>query len=386
MPRILIMAGEASGDMQGARLAAALKSLDPGVELLGLGGRRMEAAGVSLIKGIERLDIIGLPGWAQLRAAVRTYRALAAFLRNTELDAVVFIDNPGLNLRLARVASKAGHRIVYYIAPQIWAWKAGRIRVIKRVVDLVLVILPFEERLYRDAGVPCRFVGHPLLDAPSSSGDASVIRREFGIEDMAKLVGLLPGSREREVHALLPTLLATAERLTRQGAAHGVSLRFLLAHAPSISKTELDAELAKCPARIDVVSDRSHDVMAAADLLLVASGTATLEAAYHGAPMVIVYRAGKLTAWVARRVIKTKWIGLVNLVAGKTVANEIIQEELTAERLSQEAERLLYDAAARTRMKAELQEVRTALGGPGASRKAAESILAQCKLPRRRTN
>ncbi|MGH7165347.1 MAG: glycosyltransferase, partial [Nitrospiraceae bacterium] len=165
MPRILIVTGEASGDLHGANLSAALRALRPDVDILGVGGPKMRAAGVRLVEGIERLDVMGMIGLAELRVALRNYATLARFLRREPFDAVVFVDNPGLNLRLARVAKRAGHRVVYYIAPQIWAWRPGRIRLISRVVDRMIVILPFEEALYRQAGVPCTFVGHPLLDA-----------------------------------------------------------------------------------------------------------------------------------------------------------------------------------------------------------------------------
>ncbi|TAJ22236.1 MAG: lipid-A-disaccharide synthase, partial [Nitrospirae bacterium] len=210
MPRILIVTGEASGDLHGANLATAIRTLRPDVELLGVGGGKMRAAGVRLVQGIERLDAIGMVGLAQLRAAIRTYAALSRFLKENPLDAVVFIDNPGLNLRLARVAKRAGHRVIYYIAPQIWAWHGSRIGLIAQVVNRMIVILPFEEELYRRAGVRCTFVGHPLLDAVAPSYDRSELRKRVGLDETARVIGLLPGSREKEVRSLLPMMLETA--------------------------------------------------------------------------------------------------------------------------------------------------------------------------------
>lgn len=378
MPRILIVTGEASGDLHGANLAAALKARRPDLELLGVGGSKMASAGVQLLKGIERLDAMGLPGLAQLRQAFRTYWTLTRFLKENRLDTVVFIDNPGLNLRLARAAKRAGHRVVYYIAPQIWAWHASRIHLIKRVVDLVLVILPFEERLYREAAVPCRFVGHPVLDAVAPTYDSAELRKRFGVEPEALVIGLLPGSREREVRDLLPAMLDAASRLARSGQSGG-PLTFLLAQAPTIQSGLLDALLAGAGVRVHVIRDQPHEVMAASDLLWAASGTATLQAAVIGTPTVLLYRTTWLTYRIARAVVQVPWIGLANLVAGRSIMPELIQDEATAERLAAEAGRLLSDHGARQAMKAAFKEVRAALGQPGASRRAAEAILGVCQ-------
>lgn len=377
MPRILIVTGEASGDLHGANLATALKARRPDLELLGVGGSKMAEAGVQLMKGIERLDAMGLPGLAQLRQAFRTYRALVRFLRENRFDAVVFIDNPGLNLRLARAAKQAGHRVIYYIAPQIWAWHASRIHLIKRVVDLVLVILPFEEAIYRDAAVPCRFVGHPVLDAVAPAYDRSDLRRRFGVEPGARVVGLLPGSREREVRSLLPVMLEAASRLTRSGLPGG-SLTFLLAQASSVPSGLIDELTAGAGVNVRVVRDQPHEVMAASDLLLAASGTATLQAAVIGTPTVLLYRTTWLTYRVARALVQVRWIGLANLVAGRSIMPELIQYDATPDRLAEEAGRLLSDEEANRAMKDAFKEVRAALGTPGASRRAAEAILAEC--------
>lgn len=375
MPRILIVTGEASGDLHGANLAAAIRALRPDAEILGMGGGKMRAAGVTMIRGIERLDVVGMIGLAQLRAVLRTYAALSRVLRRTPLDAVVFIDNPGLNLRLARVAKRAGHRVLYYIAPQVWAWRPGRIHLIRRVVDRMLVILPFEEALYRKAGVRCDFVGHPLLDAVAPSYDRAELRKRFGAEGSVPLLGLLPGSREREVRSLLPAMLDAAVRL----APIHRGLRVLVAQAASIPDGLIESLAAASGLEVGVVRDQPNEVMAAADLLLVASGTATLQAAVIGTPMVIVYRVSRFTYWLGRMLVRIKCIGLVNIVAGEPFVTELIQQDLTAARLAEEADRLLRDGAAQARMRARLRAVRDSLGGPGASRRAAEAILAECR-------
>ena len=374
MPRILIVTGEASGDLHGASLAKALRRLRPDIHILGMGGSRMRAAGVDMIRGIEGHDVVGMIGLTQLRTVLRTYVALARFLRATPLDAVVFIDSPGFNLRMARLAARAGHRVIYYIAPQIWAWRPGRIRLIARVVHRMMVVLPFEEELYRKAGVPCDFVGHPLLDDVAPAYDRSELRKRFGLDETGPVVGLLAGSRESEIRALLPIMVRASALL----AGRHPGLRFVLAQAPSVPDALLEPLVAASDPSIHIVKDQANEVMAACDLLLVASGTATLQAAIIGTPMVIIYRVSRLTYWMARCVIRIGWIGLVNIVAGRGLVPELIQHDATPERLSEEAGRLLRNQGDYQSMVAGLHAVRASLGEPGASSRAAAIVLSEC--------
>jgi len=242
-------------------------------------------------------------------------------------------------------------------------------------VDHMIVILPFEETLYRRAGGRCDFVGHPLLDAVAPSYDRAELRKRFGVEGATRVIGLLPGSREKEVRALLPMMLAAAARLAREDA----GIQFLVAQASSISAELIEELSAGTTAKVKTLPDQPNEVMAASDLLLVASGTATLQAAVIGTPMVLVYRASWLTYWIARWLITVNWIGLVNIVAGRGIIPELIQQEATAERLVEEARRLLQDQSAYSEMRAALRAVREQLGEPGASRRAAELILAGCR-------
>lgn len=375
MPRILIVTGEASGDLHGANLATAIQALRPDARLFGVGGARMKAAGVELVHGIERLDVIGLLGFAQVRAVARTYRALSRLLRREPFDVVVLIDNPGLNLRLSRVAARAGHRVVYYIAPQVWAWHPGRIRQIARTVRRMLVILPFEEGLFRSAGIPCDFVGHPLLDAIAPSYDRVELRKRFGLETDAPVIGLLPGSREKEVRSLLPVMLEAAQHLRHSYPGIGI----VVAQASSIPNGCITTLAEGSGLEVRVIRDQPNEVMAVSDLLLVASGTATLQAAVIGTPMVIVYRLPWLTYWIARCLVTVDCIGLVNIVAGRRIVPELIQHEAIPERLYEEAARLLRDRAACDEMRAALRAVRQSLGEAGASRRAAELVLAECR-------
>src|SRR5262252_8457936 len=216
MPRILIVTGEASGDLHGANLAKAITALDPTAELVGVGGAAMRAAGVVLVPGIPQLDVVGLIGISAVGAMIRRIRAIRTVLKTQPWDLVVLIDNPGLNFHFARVAKAAGRRVLYYIAPQIWAWRPGRMKWIQERVDHIVVILPFEPDLYRRAGVRCTFVGHPLLDSVAPEYDRAALRRRFNLDGSVPVIGLFPGSRVAEIRMLLPVLLETAAMLLKR--------------------------------------------------------------------------------------------------------------------------------------------------------------------------
>jgi lipid-A-disaccharide synthase len=375
MPRILIVTGEASGDLHGANLAREILSLDPSAQLVGIGGAGMKAAGVTLVPGVPQLDVVGLIGLSAVRAIVDRIRAIRRVLRSEPWGVVVLIDNPALNLHFARVAKAAGQKVLYYIAPQIWAWRPRRIKWIQRRVNHVVVILPFEQEIYRRAGVPCTYVGHPLLDAVAPRYDRPALRRQFGLDREAPVVGLLPGSRVAEVELLMPVLLkAAADLLARQP-----KTQFILAQAPSIRDALIREQLRDNSVPVTVVQDQASEVMAASDILWIASGTATLQAAVVGTPMVLLYKTTLPTYWLARCLIRVKWIGLVNLIAGRSVVPELLQNEATAERLLRETERLLNDRRAYDEMKKSLQQVRDTLGEPGASMRAAKVVLDECR-------
>jgi len=374
--RILIVTGEASGDLHGAHLAKAIMALDPTTELIGIGGPSMRAAGVNLVPGVPQLDVMGLIGLSAVRAMLQRVRAIRRVLKAEAWDLVVLIDNPGLNFHFARVAKAAGRRVLYYIAPQLWAWRPGRMKWIQRRVDHVVVILPFEPELYHRAGVRCTFVGHPLLDMVAAHYDRAKLRREFGLSESARVVGLLPGSRVSEVEMLLPVLLKTAAQLVL--AEPGT--QFILAQASSIDDNLIQTLLRDSPVPVQVVHDRASEVMALSDVLLIASGTATLQAAVVGTPMVLLYKTSPLTYRLARWLITVKWIGLVNLVGGRLIVPELVQEDATDERLCREVLHLLRDPSAYNEMKEGLRQVRQLLGEPGASSRAAQVVLSECRL------
>jgi lipid-A-disaccharide synthase len=376
MARILIITGEASGDLHGANLAKALKACDPQVSLAGIGGRAMEAAGVQLVCKMGHFDVMGMVGPLVLVAVIRRFFFMRRLFRSEPWDGVVFVDNPGLNLRYAYFAKGAGLRVFYYIAPQIWAWGPWRMYWIKKRVDQVLVILPFEKPLYDSAQMPCAFVGHPILDAVEKSYDRTALRAKFGFSHDERVIALLPGSRTHEVLGLLPILIEAAEKLAQREP----KTKFVLAQASTIEDNLLQPLLRKGSLPITLVKEQASEVMALSDLVLVASGTATLQAAVVGIPMVLFYRTTAWEFWIASFFLRVKWIGLVNLVAGRSIVPELLQDQATGQRLYEVAIRILEDQSAYDEMKRDLAKVRAALGEPGASTRAAEAVLAGCRV------
>ncbi|HAP39471.1 MAG TPA: lipid-A-disaccharide synthase [Nitrospira sp.] len=376
MPRILIVTGEASGDLHGAHLVKALKALSPDLQIVGIGGASMQAAGAEVVKDIPQLDVMGLIGLSAVKAMLQRVSRIRALIKRERWDLVVLIDNPGLNFHFARVAKASGLKVLYYIAPQVWAWRRGRMRWIQQRVDHVVAILPFEEPLYKNAGVRCTFVGNPLLDEVAPTYDRDALRRQFGLTDDGPVIGLFPGSRKAELLEHVPLLLETVKRLVERHP----TMQFVLAQASSVQDRFLADLLKSSPVPIKVFRNLASEVMAASDLLVVKSGTSTLQAAVVGTPMILFYRASSwITYRLARLLIRVPWIGLANLVAGRGIVPELIHDEATPERLAQETVRLLTDRRAYDEMKVALRSVREALGTPGASHRAAETVLAECR-------
>jgi lipid-A-disaccharide synthase len=366
-----MVAGEASGDLHGATLARALLTLAPGLRLAGMGGARMAAAGVRLVHSAERVSVVGgTEAFARLPALWAAFRVLRGQLRNRRPAALVLIDFPEFNLRLARAARGLGIPVVYFVAPQVWAWRRGRLGAMARDVSRVLAIFPFEVSLYQEAGVPVEFVGHPMLDAlPVRDHDDA----RSGLAAAGDtLVGLLPGSRDAEVRRHLPVLLDAAERILSRRP----RTRFALPVAPTIAVAGVEALVRASRIPVQVLPGEAYRVMAAADLLLVASGTATLEAACYGAPMVVLYRLSSPSYAVARLLVRgVSHISLPNIVAGREIVPEFIQGRATPGALATAALGLLEDDVARTAQRAALLEVRVRLGEPGAGLRAARAVL-----------
>jgi len=380
---IFLSAGEASGDLHGATLSRALGDLAPGIRLRGMGGPRMAAAGVDVIADLSAHAAMGTSeAIGRIPGLVRAYRLLESRLARERPRALVVIDFPEFNLRLARAARRAGVPVVYFIPPQLWAWRRGRIRQVARRINRVLAVLPFEPQIYEGADIPVDFVGHPLLDVLPLDLSREDARRRLDIAPGETVVGLLPGSRREEVAKLLPPMLVAAKRL----AAAGVSRRFALGLAPTVDRAaverEIGAAFAEGGPRVDVLEHRTYEVMAGADTVLIASGTATLEAALLGAPMVVCYRVSRLTEAVVRMLARVHWCSLPNLIAGREVVPEILQDELNGQRLASEVLRLLDDPATAEAQRTAFKEVRAQLGDRGVGRRAARAMLEVARLAR----
>lgn len=370
--RILIVAGESSGDLHAAGVVAELRRRAPDLTIEGIGGDRMRQAGVRLHAHADDLAVVGLVEVAaRLPAIWRAYRSMIRCLRDQRPDLMILVDFPDFNLRLARRACRLGIPVVYFISPQIWAWRAGRIRSIAKYVRRLLVIFPFEESYYRERGVEALYVGYPLLDRLTCSPSMDEARRRLELVGAAPVLGLLPGSRVGELMRHLPILLRSAKQLMTERP----DLRVVIAAADGLPLDLIGSYLNREGISARVVQGRTYEVMAASDVILVASGTATLEAAIIGTPMVIVYRLAFLSWLLGRLLIRVPYIGMVNLVAGKKVAPELIQFHATPERIADEARRLLLSAESRCRMRAELRQIRDRLGPPGALGRTVDAIL-----------
>jgi lipid-A-disaccharide synthase len=374
MARIMISCGEPSGDLYAGALARELRALDPSAALAGFGGDRLRAAGVHLVGDYHGLSVTGLSeALVVLPRSLAMYRRLVAWARAERPDVFVAIDFPDFNFRLAAALKRLGIPVVYYISPQLWAWRPGRMRTMRRLANRVLVIFPFEEPLYREAGVPVEFVGHPLVDLIAPRQPRGAFLAACGLHPGAPTVALLPGSRPNELRAILPGLLEAAALIARRlpGA------QFVVARAPHLD-VSLFAPLAAPAAAalpLAVVEGRTDDALAASDVVLTASGTATIQAALHERPMVIVYRLSTLTYRLGKPFVRVATYGMVNLVAGQAVVPELIQDAFTPEAVAREALRFLTDAAHAARTREALRQVKQRLGAGGASRRAAEAVL-----------
>ncbi len=364
-PSIMIVAGEASGDLHGAKLAAALKTADSRLALFGIGGDHMRAAGVRVTVDARQLAVVGLTEvFAKLPGIVRGWRAACRMLVDARPDLLILIDFPDFNLRLARRAKQLHTKVLYYISPQIWAWRRQRVRQIRRRVDHMAVILPFEADFYRRHGVNVSFVGHPLMDHDTPCDQAPTT----AARDEPPVVGMLPGSRDSEIGRLLPAMLDAAVVLQQR-----LGVRAMLSCADSVDPqrvARLVAPYRDC-LRMDIISGGPQRIFRSADLVIAASGTVTLEAALWGTPMLIVYRVSSLSYLLGKALIRVPHIGLVNLIAGRRVVPELIQQAATPTRIAAEAITLLTQPARREQMRVGLDEVKKRLGAAGASTRVA---------------
>lgn len=368
--QILLSAGEASGDMYAASLASELEK-HADVTIFGMGGAQMRAAGVETTTDYSEVAVLGiteiLKHLPQLRRAMRN---LVGEARSRKPALAILTDFPGFHLRLARKVKRLGVKNVYYICPQFWAWRPWRANLVRRRFALALCIFPFEEKFFADAGVPVKFIGHPLVGQVRAGLSRQEFAAKYGLHEPRKTITILPGSRPGEIKRHLPTLVESCGELERQHPGH---FNFVLALAAETNLADVRAMTRPLPS-LTVVRGDTYNALAAADAAIICSGTATVEAALLDVPMVVVYKVSKLTALLAKPLIRTEFFGMVNLIAEKEVAPELIQEKFTPQGVAREVRNLLEPSRA-AQAHTDLAEVRRRLGPPGAVERAAEAIL-----------
>lgn len=370
---LLLSAGEASGDMYAARLAKALRAR-ANVAIFGMGGPEMRAAGVDVITDYSEVSVVGISEvLRRLPALRRAMRRLITEAERRRPPLAILTDFPGFHLRLARKLRPSGIRNVYYVCPQLWAWRPWRVRVVRRRFAQALCIFPFEEKFYADAGVPVKFIGHPLVGEVRPSISREEFRLQHDLDAAKPVVALLPGSRPAELGHHLPVLREACNLIHRQA-----DVQFILAAAPGLEANSLRAATSSGPC-VTVVQGQTYDALSAADVAVVSSGTATIEAALLGTPMVVIYRLTPLTAFLAKPLVRTPFFSMVNLIVGQRVVPELVQRDFTPERVAEETLRLLRSSDAREATRRGLAEVRARLGPAGAVERAADIIAAMLR-------
>jgi lipid-A-disaccharide synthase len=377
--KFMIVAGEASGDKHAAHLIEALRELRPEIqfEIFGSGGEEMRSAGGETLVDARELAIMGaLEVASALPKFLRVFRELREAANIRKPDAVILVDFPEFNLRLAKKLKRDGHRVLYYISPQVWAWRSYRVKQIKRDVERMLVILPFEKAFYEEHGVEVDYVGHPLLDSVKVTSSRAEFCQKNQLDGTKEVIALLPGSRRKEVSYILPPMLEAARECYQKNP----EWQFMIPLAKTIDREVVTAMLGDT-ANVKIIEGDTYNAVNAADLAVVASGTATLETAIIGTPMIICYRASSLNWKLFTPLIKVPFVGMPNLIAGRVVAPEILQDQLTGANLSLEINAMLSDPSRLQKARLDLRKVRENLGEANASQRAAQVILESIEPP-----
>ncbi|MGD9160175.1 MAG: lipid-A-disaccharide synthase [Desulfobacteraceae bacterium] len=375
---VLIIAGEASGDLHGVNLVKALKELDRDILFQGIGGDKMVIAGVDIVEHSSQMAVVGITEvFSRSNTILKSYFKLRSILKNERPDLLILIDYPDFNIMLAGAAKKFGVPVLYYISPQLWASRRGRVKKISERVDRMAVILPFEKDFYRDMGADLKvdYVGHPLMDQVPRNLKKDIIEKEFGINSGDIVIGLLPGSRNQEVRKLLPDMLGAAEIISSRVE----NLKCIIPVAPTISRDLIDKITGNSPLHVIKTGKGVYPALKVSDIAFVASGTATLETAIMEVPMIITYRISPVSFSIAKRVVKVPYIGLVNLLAGEELAPELLQENVAPQIIADRALEILTDDEKQSRIKEKLAGVRSSLGEPGASERTAKIAFEMMK-------
>ena len=366
--KILLVAGEASADLHGSHVVRELKRIDPSVHLYGIGGDELRRAGMEILFDARDLSVVGIVEVVSRLPHIRkVFNTLKRQIEEAPPELLILLDYPDFNLRLAAVAKKHRVPVLYYISPQIWAWRQGRVKKIARIVDQMAVVFPFEVPLYEKEGVPVQFVGHPLLDREIPAFDSAGSLEAFGMNPGWPVIGLLPGSRKSEIERLLPVMLDAAERIRKEYPL----AQFIIPVAPGIRREEIETWVAQKNVPVTMVENQLHRALQVCSLVLVASGTATLETALMKKPMIILYKISFLTYLIGRLMIRVPCIGLANIVAGTQVVPELIQADASPQRIAGEALALLKSPERLAAMERDLGRIRERLGAPGASARVA---------------
>ncbi len=372
MKKVFLSAGEVSGDLHGAHLVEAIRRMDPRIRFFGMGGESLKSTGMEILIEAHRLSVVGITeALSKIPTVLMALRKLRNWMERERPDLMILIDFPEFNLRLAKIAYHLGIPVVYYISPQIWAWRRGRVKRIAKYIRKMIVFLPFEVPFYENEGVDVSWVGHPLLDIVKPSLPREEAFQKFGLDPGKRTIGLLPGSRPAEVRRHLPVLLRSAILLQKELP----DLQFVIPLAPAIPEIKVRTLIERHSIEVKMIKGFVYDMMSLSELLLLASGTATLEATLLEKPMVILYKVSLLSYWIGKELIQVKHIGLVNLLAGQEIVKELIQKEATPEKIAKEALRLLKDETLYQKVVASLQAIRKNLGEPGAAQRAAQIIL-----------
>jgi lipid-A-disaccharide synthase len=366
---ILLIAGEASGDLHGSHMVRELKTIDPSLHISGIGGEELRKAGMEILFDARDLSVVGIVEVVSRLPQIRkAFNTLKQHIEQTPPGLVILIDYPDFNLRFAAIAKKHTVPVLYYISPQIWAWRKQRARKIARLVNMMAVVFPFELPLYEEQGLPVQFVGHPLLDRETGTFDTASSLAMFGMSEQWPVIGLLPGSRKSEIERLLPVMLDAA-RFIKQEFPHA---QFIIPVAPGVKKEEIEAWVDRGKSTVTIVENQLHRALQVCTLVLVASGTATLETALMKKPMIILYKVSPLTYIIGRLLIRVPYIGLANIVSGKQVVPELLQGQANPGQIAGEARALLNNKNRMEQMKQELGYIRDRLGTPGASKRVAQ--------------
>ena len=365
----MIIAGEASGDLHGAHLVKAIRALNRELDFFGVGGKALREAGVRLMVDNSQIAVVGISeALFKFKIILSALRVVKKELSRIRPALLILIDFPDFNLHVATAAKKLGIPVMYYISPQVWAWRTGRVKKIKNVVDHMVVIFPFEVAFYKKWHIPVTFVGHPLLDSMTSETSRE---KKGNLKGDSLLIGLLPGSRNGEIARHLPTMVQAADILSQQIP----GIRFAIPVASSVDRTLVESIVEGGTARFLILADGLRDVLDEAALVITASGTVTLEAAIAGTPMIIVYKVSPLSYWVGKRLIRVEHIGMANLVAKRRIVPELIQHEASAEKIAHQALQILRDEKGLVEIRCKLRQVAQSLGTPGASKRAAEVAI-----------